>query len=152
MAAEEVRIRRQIERISRRLARGGDLPAPNRNAVAILAVESVRRPRAQRLVEYGAWALYSTTRSDRLLSLSVGRAQLQLRYWRKLGLLARPTFSIASLRHVLGMRANYDACVRFLEACDATEIADPRALTRVYTGGRRPEYVRLVSHAFGSLP
>ena len=137
---------RRIERIEARLERHTSAsPAPN--AVALIAVESVLRPRPIRLAEYAAWAALSLTRSKRVLSLSVGPAQIQLRYWQKLGLLDGTACTPRRLRHVAGLRANYDTCRVFLEDAGALHTRDPGDLAAAYTGGRDPKYVALLEKA-----
>lgn len=139
-------LERQIRRIKARLqSHTGSRPAPN--AVALIAVESVLRPRIVRLVEYAAWAALSAMRSPRVLSLSVGPAQIQLRYWHKLGLLDGTGFTPRRLRHVARLGANYDACRVFLDDAGVLETADPAKLAAAYTGGRRPRYPALLATA-----
>ena len=117
--------------------------------LALLVVESLLRPRVQRLGEYLLWwGLGARLGFRRRELLSVGISQVQLRHWRALGALPSTRFSAASLRTVLSAEANYDVCLAYLERwADWDEDPPLGDLVRAYTGGRSSRYLGLLERA-----
>ncbi len=127
--------RRHLRRLEPRLeqlrAQGLDSP----NVLTLLTVESFYRSGPARLAEYVLWAATSALRRPSVEYLSVGRAQVQLRHWRTLGLLDDTRFSLRRLARVRDLEANYEACLRYLERQGALHEPEPAALARTYAGG-----------------
>lgn len=121
------------------------------NALAVIAVESFFRPRAMRVVEYAAWALWSVRPGEGLSLLSVGRSQAQLRHWQAAGVLDGPRFSRRRLRCVRDLEENYRVCRSVLAARGALHEADVSALARAYTGGERENYRSLLAAARSAI-
>lgn len=114
-------------------------------------METFYRPRPARLLEYGAWVVYSVLRPGRVGRLSVGAAQVQLRHWHRWGQLPGVRFTPGRLATVLRWSANYHACHAFLAEHGALHLDDPARLTRLYTGWDRPGYAGRLRHARRAL-
>ena len=65
---------------------------------------------------------------------------MQLRHWRRHGLLDGLRFTPRRLAVVRDWTANARACRAFLAARDALDEAEPERLTRLYTGWDRPGF------------
>ncbi len=135
---------RRTLRLVRRLEADGRSDA---NVLAIIAVETFFRPRALRLLEYAGWLLVSLLGWSWLSGLSVGRAQVQLVHWRRLGLLDSDGFSLSRLATVIDPKANYDACCLYLRAAGLLDERDVTVLTSAYTGAHCPHFAPMLSEA-----
>lgn len=149
--ARERRFRRHLQRVTPALARlrGGGRVEPN--VLAILAVESFYRPRPLRAVEYAAWAMLTLLAPRRIPRISVGVAQLRLENWRALGMIDSTHFSLARLRRVRDVEANYEACRRYLNARGALHQRDPERLGGTYAGGQRHHFALMLGEARSGL-
>lgn len=139
-------------RRTRRLIRGLEekgLCEPN--VLAILAVETFYRPAALRMVEYVAWLALSVFGHERVRTMSIGRAQVQLVHWRDLGLIDSVRFSVGRLGRVRDAETNYEACRRYLHRSDALGEPNPDVITAAYTGTQRPDYSSMLRTARGAI-
>lgn len=119
--------------------------------LALLAVESFHRPRWRRAGEYLLWAACSLAAPGRLERLSLGPAQVQLRHWRRAGLLDGLRLTPSRLATVRDWRANARAAHAFLAAHGALGERDPDRLTRLYTGWDRPRFAERLERALASF-
>lgn len=87
----------------------------------------------------------------RLERLSLGPAQVQLRHWRRHGLLDGLRLTPSRLATVRDWRANARAAHAFLAAHDALDERDPIRLTRLYTGWDRPRFAERLAAALAAL-
>lgn len=139
-------------RRTRRLIRGLEekgLREPN--VLAILTVETFYRPAALRMLEYVAWLALSVLRLERVRTMSIGRAQVQLVHWRDLGLIDSVRFSLGSFARVRNAEINYEACRRYLHRSEALAEPSPEVITTAYTGAQRPEYSSMLRAAHGAI-
>lgn len=83
--------------------------------------------------------------------LSLGPAQVQLRHWRRHGLLDGLRLTPSRLAAVRDWRANARAAHAFLAAHGALDEQDPERLTRLYTGWDRPRFAERLAAALASL-
>ena len=113
--------------------------------LAILAVENYFRPHTQRLMEYLAWALLSHLNSKRLLRLSVGISQAQLRWWIDAGLMKSGVFSHKNLHTAISAQANYDVCGYILSRMSTAHDNPALAVTRWYTGSYAFDYAEFLT-------
>jgi hypothetical protein len=149
--AHRARFSLHLRRI-RRLIRGleaKDLREPN--VLAILAVETFYRPAAVRMLEYVLWLALSAFGLERIRSMSIGRAQVQLVHWRDLGLIDSVRFSFGRLARVRSLESNYEACRRYLHRREALGEPDPEVLAAAYTGGPRPDYSSMLTAARAAM-
>lgn len=121
------------------------------NVLAILAVETFYRPAALRVLEYVAWLTLSVFGLERVRTMSVGRAQVQLVHWLDLGLIDSVSFSFGRFARVRKAGINYEACRRYLHRNDALGEPDPEIITSAYTGGSRPNYSSMLRAARGQV-
>jgi hypothetical protein len=139
-------------RRTRRLLRGLEekgLREPN--VLAILTVETFYRPAALRILEYVAWLALSVLRHERVRTMSVGRAQVQLVHWRDLGLLDSVRFSFGRFARVRNVEINYEACRRYLHRNEALSEPNPEVVTTTYTGAGRADYSSMLRAARGAI-
>ena len=135
---------RRIRRLIRGL-KAKDLREPN--VLAILAVETFYRPAAVRMLEYAIWLALSAFGLERVRSMSIGRAQVQLVHWRDLGLIDSVRFSFGRFARVRSLESNYEACRRYLHRREALGESDPEVLATAYTGEPRPVYASMLRAA-----
>jgi hypothetical protein len=143
---------RRRGRLIRSLEAGG-LSEPN--VLAILTVETFYRPAPYRLLEYVAWLVLSIVRPERVRSMSIGRAQVQLAHWRELGVIDAVRFSLRRFARVRNVETNYEVCRRYLNRNGVLDERDPDVLARVYTGAPRADYSSMLTtarRAMGSSP
>lgn len=76
---------------------------------------------------------------------------MQLRHWRRAGLLAGLRLTPSRLATVRDWRANARAAHAFLAAHGALDELDPGRLTRLYTGWDRPGFARRLAAALAAL-
>jgi hypothetical protein len=121
------------------------------NVLGILAVETFYRPAALRMLEYVVWLTLSVFRAQRVHSISLGRAQVQLAHWRELGLIDSVRFSFKRFARVRDVEINYEVCRRYLQRNQALGEPNPDVLTFVYTGAQRSDYSSMLRAARGAI-
>ncbi len=137
-------VRRWVEAARRRL---GPTGRTDRWVLAIMATEAHFKGPSGRILECLAWPVLSVFRPARLVTLSLGVAQIQLRHWVDLGQLPGMRFTPSRLRRVLSLRRNYDACAAYLEARVRLDELDVATAVRLYNGGTNPDYQRVLTAA-----
>ncbi len=137
-------VRRWVGSARRRLGTTG---RTDRWVLAIMATEAGFKGRGGRILECLAWPLLSVFWPARLPLLSVGVAQIQLRHWVDLGQLPGMRFTPSRLRRVLSLRSNYDACAAYLHARARLDRLDVSTAVKLYTGGARADYERVLTAA-----
>ncbi len=150
--ARHARFKRHLRRMTAVIEKLEASGRDDATVLAILTVESFYRPRALRLLEYLGWLGLTMLRHDRARMISVGRGQLQLVHWRSLGLIESHRFSIERWAKVRDVRANYDACRRYLNRHGMLAERDTSVLTSVYTGAsNRPTYAAMLAEARSTI-
>jgi hypothetical protein len=112
--------------------------------IGVLAAEAYFRPLPRRIAEYVGWAVLSLAYPARVERLSIGIAQVRVHRWVEAGLLTGPLFSLASLRRVLSVNANYDACDATVKALFPKRPSDYLDVAQHYHGARSPYYAWIV--------
>lgn len=114
---------------------------------SLLSTEMYFRRSLHRLMEYIAWIIYWVTCPDKLSSLSVGLAQIQLRHWRDLGFITSLNPTLTNLKLITHPTTNYIACRKFLLVRGYAKDISLIDLAQLYTGSARKYYVTVLAKA-----
>lgn len=118
--------------------------------LAFIATEMHFRGSAHRTLEYLYWVLLWLVRSKRIELLSVGIAQIQLRYWKRFGFINTYSPSVSNILAISDARINYSACKRY---CEVFALDNDSSLTEIslaYTGLPRKYYSNVLGQAIAA--
>ena len=114
---------------------------------SLLSTEMYFRRSLHRLVEYIAWIIYWVICPEKLGSLSVGLAQIQLRHWHDLGFIPSLNPTLKNLKLITHPTTNYIACRKFLLVRGYAKDISLIDLAQLYTGSARKYYVTVLAKA-----
>lgn len=108
----------------------------NRSVLALLFTEMLFRDPLHRVLEYIAWIILGSLQAQRVLYLSVGTAQIQIRHWIAMGFIPDEKPRMSSLGVLLSLTKNYDACESWIHA-NSLEAASFPTVVGKYRGELR---------------
>ncbi|MCE1273333.1 MAG: hypothetical protein LWW75_02260 [Chlorobiales bacterium] len=115
--------------------------------LSVIVVEMRFRSARYRALEYFFWVFLWVFRRKRIKLLSVGVAQIQLRYWQKFGFIDSYIPSITNLLTVMDVSANYAACRRYFKFFNLNDETSLRDISLAYTGMSSLFYIKLLGQA-----
>lgn len=116
--------------------------------LSVIAAEMYFRGSLHRLAEYCAWIVLWHLDSNRVKTLSVGIAQIQLKRWVELGFISSFRPSITNLQRIANVETNYAACHQYLGGIASFEESDSKALSEVYSGKARKFHAKAIEDAY----
>jgi hypothetical protein len=108
-------------------------------AEAILATEMTFRPFTHRMIEYAGFFTFSKLGSARVASITIGRGQLQTRWWKLAGFDLMET-SLLELVLMCEMRENNLKAIKALLKFHEIEDASIEKVVATYTGAASLKY------------
>jgi len=121
------------------------------NVLAILTAEMYFRGSWHRTLEYVTWIIFWHLKLQRIRTLSLGVAQIQLRNWVKLGYLDSMKPNISNIQTISKIENNYNACEDYLNMRLALNEANPIELSAAYSGRARKYHVSIINLALDTI-
>lgn len=116
--------------------------------LSVIATEMYFRSSIHRFLEYCAWIVLWYLDSQRVKTLSVGIAQIQLKRWVGLGFISSCRPSITNLQCVASVENNYAACHQYLGGIASFEENNAKALSELYSGKARKYHTKAIEAAY----
>jgi hypothetical protein len=108
--------------------------------LAVIDTEMTFRTRRQRLWELAGWCILAPLACQVADMISVGIAQVQVRHWRRFGMI-RPRDHLTAIARFLDPLSNYHMCTKILDELATAERSDMVHVARAYVGMAFPLYV-----------
>lgn len=116
--------------------------------LSVIAVEMYFRGSLHRFIEYFVWIVLWHFDANRVETISVGIAQIQLKRWVELGCISSCRPSLSNLKAVSSVQNNYVACRHYLSQVASSETNNPKVLSELYSGKARVFHAKAIATAF----